>query len=214
MDKEGNSYLAFYYSDRCSVFDGSETTTIISKGFNDLVLAKYSAAGRLSWLQKIGGTGDEGLSLSLIQQDTGSFLCGYHRNDVLILNDTSLPLASSDFLMHFDKNGQMQKVVSVDYAARDFSFGSPDTLYITGDSGKISRFAMPTVAASTNAVPLELQHALVWPAENAAGYIVEVANTVDGPWQALNNPQGPVGTNQVLLIETGSSKRFYRLRRP
>lgn len=77
VDPSGDQYLAGIFYGTVDFDPGPGTTTLVSAGLGDLVVARYDVSGHLVWAKNMGGSSDEmGYSIAL-DQNQNIFVCGY-----------------------------------------------------------------------------------------------------------------------------------------
>lgn len=54
------------------------------------------------------------------------------------------------------------------------------------------------------------KYAVTW-STALKGYVLEAADRIEGPWSPFTGSQGVVGSENVILMDTSDSKKFYRL---
>jgi hypothetical protein len=138
-DNSGNLFICGYFRDTTK-FGG---TNVISKGEEDIFVAKYDASGNFLWMKSAGGPGrDEGKWL--VTDATGNvYVCGMY-SDGAIFGSTTFTTASTPigkffdgYIAKYDPNGNLVWVKNIvgDYDDLAWSITKDNNgkLYITGE---------------------------------------------------------------------------------
>ena len=116
MDGSGNSYVTGGFSGS-AVFGSGEAnqTTLVSRGGNDIFIAKFNPSGNLVWAKRAGGTGDDGDDSNEIVVDPSgnSYVAGFFSGSAVFglgeANETTLVSAGLEdmFLAKYDTSGNL-----------------------------------------------------------------------------------------------------------
>ena len=102
FDNLGNVLVTGYYEDTCTF----GTNTLISPGFKNVFLAKYSPSGALLWVSYGGGAYDTWASSVSTDDDCNSYITGAFKDTANFGNQTIISQGGNDvFLVKHDSSG-------------------------------------------------------------------------------------------------------------
>lgn len=154
VDASGNSYVT-------GGFEGTadfEDTTLVSKGNDDIFIAKYNSAGGLEWIHHAGGTTtDHGAGIGL-DASNNVYICGALNSAFATFGDTTLKAASQGSNIFLAKCNSAGEFIWVRLAADKFhgnvqSFGVDPSgnFFITGYYAGPAVFAGAALSTNTYA---------------------------------------------------------------
>ena len=141
VDAEGNCYVTGEFTDEARFAD----RTVTSRGSMDFVLAKYSPAGKLLWLQTAGGSEiDRGYSVA-VDAAGNSYVTGHFQSPEFRIGDRIFKNRGDYdyYVAKFDAGGNFQWAHDGGGAGYDYGHGIAVTpegdVYVTGSfSGKVT----------------------------------------------------------------------------
>ncbi len=105
VDANGNSLVAGYFTGTATF----GTNQLVSAGVRDGFLAKYTPAGQLLWVRRIGGTGFDAVNALAVDAAGNAYLAGSFEGvasfGTLSLTNTSTASFADAFVAKFDANG-------------------------------------------------------------------------------------------------------------
>lgn len=133
VDAAGNVYIT-------GIYNGTATfgnTSISSKGYNDIFIAKYNGSGALAWVKSAGGTGDD-YAINIAVDANGNFyITGRYTSDATFEASTITSTGSFDlFLAKYTSGGTLAWVKSAGGAqsdgGSDIVVDAGGNVYVTG----------------------------------------------------------------------------------
>jgi Tfp pilus assembly protein PilZ len=120
VDRGGNCYLTGYFEDTAAF----GPTNLVSRGGDDVFVAKYNSQGVLQWVMQFGGPGyDYGGAVAL---DAGgnAYLAGYFEQTAQVGNTELVSRGNNDVLLaKFSSGGAVQWVKQAGDSGDDRAFG-------------------------------------------------------------------------------------------
>jgi len=138
---DGSSVVTGFFSG-VAIFGEGEQTCIRSQGEKDIFIARFSPFGKLVWVRKAGGTGDQSAN-SIAVFDDGSFLItGSYENQISFnlsenIEATLIPAEEKDiFVAKFNESGYLEWVAIAGGEADDEGLNAgimnDGSIYVTG----------------------------------------------------------------------------------
>lgn len=140
LDPSGNIVVCGYFEDTTKF---GNTTTAISKGYHDMLVAKYDANGNFLWMKNAGGPGlDEGRGI-VCDQSGNIYVTGVY-SDSAVFGSTMYNVANTNYgkftngyIAKYDPNGNLLwvKTIGAEYtdAAWSIAIDAAGKLYVTGE---------------------------------------------------------------------------------
>lgn len=75
-DNVGNIFVAGTFSDSLDISFGGQASTLISNGYNDVIVLKFTPNGNFTWAKKMGGINFDQPSALIIDNNNNLFLTG------------------------------------------------------------------------------------------------------------------------------------------
>ncbi|HMG90828.1 MAG TPA: T9SS type A sorting domain-containing protein, partial [Chryseolinea sp.] len=136
LDNSGNVYFAGEFQQTCDFNINGTTTTLTSAGMYDIFLQKFSSAGNLLWVKKIGGAGIDVARNISISSTGGLFVAG-QINGTASFDIGSIPESFSSaegglFVLNVTPSEEIGWILQ--YQANDFWMTAEgDHVYATGE---------------------------------------------------------------------------------
>lgn len=134
VDRSGNCYVAGEFNGTATF----TTTNVVSKGNEDLFLAKYSSGGTLQWVRPMGGAGEEFMGDLVVDAGANCYLTGAFAQTAEFRSDVTLTSRGSwdVFLAKYSSAGTLQWVQQAGGTADDRGYGvtadATGNLFVTG----------------------------------------------------------------------------------
>lgn len=140
IDSYGNIYLGGNFRGNNVNFNPNGTTTLSSSGATDMFFAKYSSAGNLIWVKRVGGTLQDILSPGALRLDNNDlpFFTGRIAGTVNFNTSggTNNISGASLFLASYDTSGALRNAFGMQSNAGDgghrVCFDSQNNVYVAG----------------------------------------------------------------------------------
>ncbi|MDP4267080.1 MAG: SBBP repeat-containing protein [Bacteroidota bacterium] len=134
IDSRGNIYITGHFQDTATFGN----FTLISKGKNDIFLAKYSPEGKYLWVSSAGGSGvDEGYNITIDSKDN-IYITGYFASPTILFDKIKLKNSGKwdIFIAKYSSDGKCIWAKSAggnnyDYG-RSITTDSENNIYLTG----------------------------------------------------------------------------------
>ena len=122
IDDYGNTYVCGSFNDTVKIGNGTNADTFYSKGYDDIMVAKYNAKGSLVWLKTAGTPNVDEAYYITMDKKGRIYVAGYFNengsvgvkldfgNNISILSDT----ASDIFVACYDTSGIIKWAVTSD----------------------------------------------------------------------------------------------------
>jgi hypothetical protein len=154
VDASGNSYVTGGFQGTADFGD----TTLVSKGNDDIFIAKYNSAGGLEWIHQAGGTTtDHGAGIGL-DASNNVYICGALNSAFANFGDTTLKAASQGSNIFLAKCNSAGEFIWVRLSADRFH-GNVQSLgvdpsgnfFITGYYAGLAVFSGAELSTTTDA---------------------------------------------------------------
>ncbi|WP_247232085.1 SBBP repeat-containing protein [Telluribacter sp. SYSU D00476] len=141
VDKSGNVFVTGSFSGRATF----NTTTLTSSGFTDIFIAKYNQHGQLQWVQKAGGSQNDGGNSIVTDENGDVYITGYFVDSALFGTTVFNGTGGIDvFLAKYSSNGEVQWARQGGGTGFDLGFSiSVDNngyVYVTGTYSDVANF--------------------------------------------------------------------------
>lgn len=145
VDKLGNVYLTGYFFDRIIVDD----QTLVSSGYDDVLIAKFDSKGNCLWIKKIGGKSYEtGKGISVDLKGNVYIIGDFYSKRITFAEESPYYLYSKGkgdvFIAKYDTNGNFIWAKRIGGNGNDEGEGLfidlYDNIYITGCFSSTVRF--------------------------------------------------------------------------
>lgn len=136
IDAQNNIFITGFFSDRC--YFGSKTA--ISRGNNDVFIARYDTAGNCIWVQTLGGSGlDKSLGIA-VDSSGSSYITGFFYYSASLSNSSAMlqgdGLSSDIYVAKYDLAGNSEWAMRIGGPYNDAGFGiavdKEESFYLTG----------------------------------------------------------------------------------
>ncbi|RFS17807.1 SBBP repeat-containing protein [Emticicia sp. C21] len=191
LDNNNNIYITGTFMNTLTV-DGITKT---SRGYNDLLLAKYDSNGNIKWVQTAGGNLDDGGNHLAIDANQNIYLTGYFSNTAYFNQLTKTSFGASDaFIARYSNDGNIQWVENFGGVGHDYAMSvavdENNNVYCTGNFLYTVNFKgiTKTARGSTDIFILKLKNSRE----------LEWLQTIDG-----------VGTDWVKSMSLSSDNTLY-----
>ncbi len=135
-NREFYAYVGGVFSDTMRVTNSSKT--VASAGGKDAFVGRYDSDGYLTWLESIGGTGDEGIAAVATDQGTSAYVCGYFTSKYLQVGQTLKNLGPQDavnmFVACYDSSGNVTWAQTAGGTALGTGYCYADSISVVRDS--------------------------------------------------------------------------------
>ncbi|OJJ21264.1 hypothetical protein BKI52_11915 [marine bacterium AO1-C] len=163
VDDHGNVFITGYFESSSINFDPSGVATSLnSKGFRDLFLAKYNSNGEYQWAWNIGGGFEEAKHVTTDNEGnviiTGSFFDFMNNIDFDPATATSTKLTYKGgfdgFVAKYNTNGTLQWAHSIGGSDNDWGYGvatnQENKVYLTGSYKGTVNFGATSLTSAGN----------------------------------------------------------------
>jgi hypothetical protein len=128
VDALGNVYLAGSFGMTVDFDPGAGVANLTSAGVGDLFVAKYSAAGALTWVRQIGGVNNQHSWGMAVSPDGNTFFTGFHQGTADFDPTASVYNVASagsfdSYLASLDANGNFRFAFPIGAANLDVGYG-------------------------------------------------------------------------------------------
>ncbi len=160
VDKVGNVYVTVSF-EGTALFD---SVSVVSKGGQDIFIAKYSNSGDLIWVKSAGGTlYDEAFSLRLDSKEENIIITGFMQNGQF--GDTTLS-GYPYFVAKYDTSGKLVWAKAINAAgggsATSVAVDSSDNIFVTGGPNGFAEFDTVMLASPYFIVKYDKSDSIAW----------------------------------------------------
>jgi predicted heme/steroid binding protein len=153
-----NLYVCGYFEDTAYF----ENTKIISRGRQDIFLAKYDLSGNLVWVKNAGGSGSDNVKALDIDNNGNVYITGFYENSIQFGTTTlnSANFFNESFYAKYNNNGILQWAkTTTGSSANQFTgiaFDKNESVFLTGFFGGNFTVGNQTIASQGTSYDIAL----------------------------------------------------------